>query len=256
MQRFVALGASNLARGLLAFADAARAAAGGPVVIAAALGRGRSYGVRSRLLGRELTSIGDCGLWPALAAAAATTANGELRYAAALLMDVGNDILYGFEPDTILGWVDRALQRLRLVAARCVVAGLPLASMRRLGRLRFVLVRSVLVPSCRLSLATVVARAERVDDGLRTLAARHRAEFRPLPADWYGFDPVHFRASRQRRAFAALLDVHSAPPPPRIDTLALRCGGLCLATELRSWSARARRAGPLRLRDGSTIELH
>jgi hypothetical protein len=89
--RVVALGASNLTRGFHEVVSASRAAWGPDVQILAALGHGRSYGARSRLLTRRLPGILDSGLWPALEAMPAVPTR-------ALVTDVGNDILYGYPP--------------------------------------------------------------------------------------------------------------------------------------------------------------
>src|SRR5690606_32522891 len=71
--RLIALGASNLTRCLPMLLRVAAANAQGPVEVFAALGMGRSYGMRSRLLWRELPGLQDCGLWSALQHARATT---------------------------------------------------------------------------------------------------------------------------------------------------------------------------------------
>src|SRR5579862_8177465 len=104
--RVVALGASNLTRGLGAVVSASRATFGSDVRIIAALGHGRSYGARSRWCFRTLPGILDSGLWRALEEAP----EGETR---ALITDVGNDILYGFPVEQILEWVDEAASRLQ-----------------------------------------------------------------------------------------------------------------------------------------------
>ncbi len=204
--RLVALGASNLARGMLALLDAARTSAGGPVEAHAALGRGRSYGMRSSLLGRGLAGITNCGLWPALSAAppAPTTA---------VLMDVGNDLLYGVDVPGILGWIECALQRLAgtRTIERSVVLGLPMAAIRTLPNWRYLLVRSILVPQCRLPLAVMLDRAERVHHGLAALAQHHGATFHELQEQWYGFDPVHIRHRHWPAAARQWLGVGSDP---------------------------------------------
>ena len=61
--RIVALGASNLVRGLPTVIATARASWGPAVEVLAALGRGRSYAGRSVFLGRALPGILDCGIW-------------------------------------------------------------------------------------------------------------------------------------------------------------------------------------------------
>jgi hypothetical protein len=185
----VALGASNLTRGFHNVVAAVRAAGGPEVEVLAALGHGRSYGARSRVFWRTLPGILECGLWAAL----------ESRPAAptrALLTDVGNDILYGFSAEQTLAWAAEALDRLARVTRDLVVTGLPVAGLHRLSRAKFLLFRSLLVPSCRLSLGQVLEAAERVDAGLAELARGHRARHVRLDPGWYGFDPVHIRPSR------------------------------------------------------------
>ena len=214
--RLIALGASNLARGMLAVLDAARTAAGGPVDGFAALGRGRSYGIPAGLLGRRLEGIDGCGLWNALAASspAPTTA---------LLMDVGNDLLYGVEVSRTLGWVEHALQRLGRVAQRRIVVGLPMTTLMALANWRYVFVRSILVPRCRLTLHEILDRAGQLHLGLADLARAHDALFHELPATWYGFDPLHIRRrdwTAAARTFLDLPPTHSTMPPQTDGALA------------------------------------
>src|SRR5262245_25860690 len=96
--RIVALGASNLTRGLHTVVSTARAAWGPDVEVLGALGHGRSYGVESRLVIRTLPGILQSGLWSTLSSLPPATTRG-------LVTDVGNDILYEFPVPTVLGWV-------------------------------------------------------------------------------------------------------------------------------------------------------
>jgi len=249
-QRFVALGASNLARMMLPLLDAARSAAAGPVEAHAALGRGRSFGIPSRLLCRGLGGIDGCGLWNALDRAAPMPTT-------ALLMDVGNDLLYGVDVDRILGWVDAALQRLGTHAERRIVVGLPMTSLRRLPAWRFAFVRTVLVPGCRLTLANALDGAERIDRGLRDLANAHGATFHePRPA-WYGFDPIHVRTRFWRDAAREWLGVTGARDAAPIDGPFERLRFLFAAPAERTmFGVRRVRTQPARRwRDGTTLSL-
>ena len=198
--RVVTLGASNLTRGFQTVVSTGRQAWGPGVEVLAALGHGRSYGAPSRLLVRSLPGILDCGLWREL----------ERRQPArtrALVTDIGNDILYGFSADQILAWVDDAVCRLRRFTDDLIITDLPLESMRRLSKAKFLLFRSVLVPSCRLSMAEALERAERVNEGLFDLAAAHSARLFRLRSDWYGFDPIHIRPSLWRAAWREILGI-------------------------------------------------
>ena len=117
--RVVALGASNLTRGLQTVVASARGAWGPEVEIVAALGHGRSYGADSHFVVRTLPGILQSGLWRKLETAAPVPTR-------ALVTDVGNDILYGYPVEQVLEWVDEALGRLRLHTDDIVVTDLPL----------------------------------------------------------------------------------------------------------------------------------
>jgi hypothetical protein len=77
---------------------------------------------------------------------------------------------------------------------------------------KFLVFRSILVPSCRLSLTQVLDRAERVSEGLATLAASAGSRLVRLDPTWYGFDPVHFRRSSLRAAWRQILGIPAAAP--------------------------------------------
>ncbi len=150
--RVVALGASNLTRGFQTIVSTSRSVWGPDVEVLAALGHGRSYGAPSNFMFRTLPSILKSSLWTELASRPPMATRG-------LVTDVGNDILYGFSVERTLGWVEEALVRLRAVTNDIVLTDLPLASIRRLSNSKFLAFRSVLSPSCRLSLTEVIERA-------------------------------------------------------------------------------------------------
>src|SRR5690242_2621175 len=64
-RRVVLLGASNLTRAIATVLETALGVWGGPLDVLAALGNGRSYGLRKAWLWRELPGIAGCGLWDA-----------------------------------------------------------------------------------------------------------------------------------------------------------------------------------------------
>jgi hypothetical protein len=194
----VALGASNLTRGFGTVVSTARAVWGRDVEIVAALGHGRSYGADSFFLARRLPGILESGLWRHLETA-------PPRGTRALVTDVGNDIAYGFSADQILVWVGEALDRLTRVTSDITLTDLPLASMRRLSPLKFLAFRSILLPSCRLSLEQILDTAERVNSGLAPLAASRGVKLVRLRPEWYGLDPIHIRPSLWDPAWREIL---------------------------------------------------
>jgi hypothetical protein len=245
--RLVVVGASNLARMALALLDAHRAATNGAVEMHTVLGRGRSFALPTRLLARGLDGILASPLWSSARtwSPAPTTA---------LLSDVGNDLLYGVGPPRILAWVETTLQRLATLADRRIVVGLPLGAIARLGAARYLCVRSVLVPRCRLSLAAAVDGAQRLHAGLEVLAARHGATFLSPDANWYGFDPIHVRRRHWRTAGVAWLGAPAAALTTRCDTGWRRLAWLIAAPAERRWfGVPTTNAQPvLRFADGSS----
>ncbi|HMN95092.1 MAG TPA: hypothetical protein PKC43_01880 [Phycisphaerales bacterium] len=200
------LGASNVTRCAATVATTAIALRGHPIELLIAAGRGRSYGAASRVLARGLPSIIDSGLWPWLERGPRPTH--------ALVTDVGNDILYGFDAETILGWVEICVQRLRDSGSAVAISRLPLARLERLGPRAFEIARLCLTPTRRrVPYATTMARIRAVDAGLAALALRFDATCVVPEGDWYGIDPVHVRWSRKPAAWRALLASWRDPAP-------------------------------------------
>lgn len=249
--RLILVGASNLARGCLSLVDTARGASGGPVEVHAALGRGRSFGIPSRLLIRQLGSIEGAPLWPHLAAAPPLPGT-------ALVMDVGNDLFYGVEVPRILEWVEVVLRRLPAFASRIQLVGIPLASLRRLSPALFAVFRHVLVPSCRLSLRDGLLQAEQLHEGLQRLAARHHCGFVTPEDHWYGLDPIHIRRRCWRDAARVLLATpDGATGVPAFDRGLHRLSFVFAAPAERRWLAWTQRGDqPARtFGDGTTLSL-
>jgi hypothetical protein len=253
-RRVVLLGASNLTRGISTVVETAQAVWGRPLEVLAALGHGRSYGLRSRVLGRELPGITACGLWDELAhrPAAAT---------AALVTDIGNDLVYGASVSSILGWVGESLDRLAASEARTVMTLLPLASVESLSDWRFKIARTCAFPRSRAQLNEILHQARELNAGLIRLAERRRVQLVEQRGGWYGFDAIHIRLRHWRTAWSEILapwsDASQSTPRAR--------GSLTRWLYLRSLPplerklfGRERRAAQPsgRLRDGTTIALY
>jgi hypothetical protein len=244
--RLVALGASNLARGMGAAVAIAREQWGPSLEVVSAFGPGRSYGMDSSLMGRRLPGILECGLWRALRALPPAETH-------AVVTDVGNDILYHVPVDRIVAWVDEAVARLGELTEDVALTGLPLERIRLLSPSAYLFFRSVLVPNCRLSRAETLDASARVEDALRAIADRRRARFIPLPLGWYGTDPVHIR---QRQAMTAWRAILTGGPDGGASRSSWESARLFLMKPERRWwlGVEQRGAQPgLRLRSGPTV---
>ncbi len=196
--RVVALGASNLTRGMYALVSAVRDMWGRDFEIFVALGNGRSFGAPSRVFVRTLPGILQSGLWARLESLPPAPAIG-------LIADVGNDILYGTGVLQILEWVEECARRLRCCARDVVIADLPLETVRHLTPRRFLLFRTLWFPGCRLSLEYVLAEAEQLSAGLEGIATRHGLRLARMKDEWYGFDPIHIRFAQMHPAWHEIL---------------------------------------------------
>jgi hypothetical protein len=248
--RVIALGASNLTRGFQTVVSTTRAAWGPDVEVVAALGHGRSYGAYSRFAVRTLPGILQSGLWQRLESSPSVPTR-------ALVTDVGNDILYGFSPTQTLEWTGEAVRRLEQFTQDIVLTDLPVHAIRRLSEAKFLFLRSVLVPSCRRSLRDVQQAAERVSDGLATLAADRGITFFRLNPAWYGYDPIHIRPSQWRPAWQEIL---GSPPEARRNRGArLEAVRLYFTPPERQWLFGLERCTPqagLKLPSGPRVRLY
>lgn len=255
--RFVLLGASNLTMGFPALFAALHRRAGGPVEVLGAFGHGRSYGTWSRILFvRWLPGITGCGLWDELARRPCVPTY-------ALVTDVGNDLGYGQEVETVLAWVGSCLERLAAHGAQVVITPLPRARIDRLAPWQVRLTHHVFFPFRPVDPEKLLERVQRLDRGLRRLGEAHGARLvEPDPA-WYGFDPIHIRRHLRRRAWEAITAHFSLPAPATGDPPLPRIVQSRGFPGLRAHQVRLFHAFELhtpqpacRYRDGSTVSLY
>lgn len=252
-RRFILLGASNLARGLSSVVAAACGAWGYPLDILAAIGHGRSYGSPSRVLGRRLPGILPCGLWQALA-------EREPAASQALVTDIGNDIFYGVPVARIAGWVGECIDRLQVARAEVIITGLPICNLDRVSPAHYAAIRSLVFPSCRLTLDGVKDCARELNGLVAELAQTRGATFVEPTAAWYGFDPLHIRWSRQTTAWNAILSARhdGASVAPSDPIVSPRWINLLLLAPEQRWllGIEQRRAQPCAwLAGGSALSL-
>ena len=252
--RVVLLGASNLTRGISRAVGIAQAILGTPLEVLIAMGHGRSYGQRSRVLGRSLPGIVDCGLWDALL-------HGSGRPTYALLTDIGNDVMYGASVPSILGWIQTCMDRLLVAKARIAMTLLPMAGIKQLSRWRYEVARTLLFPGTRLSQTDAVSTATQLNDRLRELGHERGVDLVEPEARWYGLDPVHIRRSLLPLAWACMMDDWVTDPQvqPRVSSSLRRWLALRLATPQQWWLFNrelGREQPARRLPDGTTVSLY
>jgi hypothetical protein len=253
-RRFILLGASNVTISFGTIVATVRRVWGEPVEIMAAIGHGRSYGQSSRVLGRKISGIFPCALWQDLEARPALPTT-------AVVTDVGNDILYGATPAQILEWVSGCLDRLVERGAMTAIVELPIGSLERLGAARFGIFRSIFFPDSRLTLASALAAARETNAGLAELGRTRKMPIIPVPAAWYGLDPIHVRRGARCEAWRTIMSACSGN-----GALAGTASAsvwdrayLHLLAPHERWifGVRQRAAQPSgRLRDGTTISLY
>ena len=181
-----------------------------PLEMFAAEGHGRSYGTWSRVGPRGLPGIVSCQLWDELDAQPSTSTDRPR----ALITDIGNDLLYGAEPEQIAAWVETCLQRLQAINARIVVTGLPLASVQKLSRSRFEFMKSLLFPSSRMRFEEAEPKMARLNQLVVELARTYQSATAEKRGEWYGCDPIHirrrFRAVAWREILSSWFDASEA----------------------------------------------
>jgi hypothetical protein len=199
--KVIFLGASNLSRSFPIAVRTAYQTFPTPISIHTAMGFGRSYGKESGFMGKKFSGIFSSSIWQTLSPELNSRSFG-------FVTDVGNDLAYEEPVDVVFEWVKTCVDRLIDSGAQIVLTGLPVDRLRRMSSSKFYLMRAVLFPSCRLSFAALLDRAEELDGRLREFAETSKVPIFSVPNDWYGFDPIHPRSAHLsdywRRLFAHL----------------------------------------------------
>lgn len=223
------LGASNVTKNLGVFTTTIRRAFPDGVRMFIAHGHGRSYGVKSRALARQLDGHVDSAFWPAWQ----NHSNpGASRYA--LITDVGNDLLFGPRVDDILGWVGQCIARFKGDGCEIAVATLPVEAITRLSSWRYQATSRLFFPKHAVSWDDMQRNVHDLDEGLRVLARGTGASIIEPDLRWYGFDPIHFRMRNRFEAVTSLLSGWKTAPQFSAES-----GGFGEA--LRLWTSRPAR---------------
>ncbi len=251
-RRVVLLGASNVTMALSTVVETAQHAWGQPLEVLAAIGHGRSYGVSSSVLGRTLPGIVECGLWKEL----------ETRSplpTAAMVTDIGNDIVYGHDVPIISQWVETCLERLSTQADRLVVTRLPIESLSAAAAWKMHLLSSLIFPGSRLNRDEALAKAVEMDHKLLEYANRFGAYVVQPESTWYSWDPIHISRAHRIAAWRTFMSCWSNGQPPTPATPSWRRWFTLQRARPRTWKLfgieRHRDQPSVRLPDGTTIFL-
>jgi hypothetical protein len=253
-RRMILLGASNLVQSFPTLVATVQSTWSAPVEIMAAMGHGRSYGRETIVFGRKISGIFPCALWQDLQTRPSMPT-------AALITDIGNDLLYGVAVDQIVEWVTQCVDRALEAGAEVIVTQLPIASLERLGERRFRFFRRLFFPRSQLTLADALAQARAINDRLLSLEQIKKISVIPVSGDWYGFDPIHLTRYAKPIAWPAILSMWRAEDAPhRVSTPSIWTTAYLasLAPWERSILGVTRRATQPsgRLSDGTTISLY
>lgn len=173
------------------------------------MGLGRSYVDSSTVLFRALPGIINCGLWDNL-----PKENGGAPFV--LVTDLGNDIAFMRNPETILESVTECIHRIQdwRADARIVMTGLPLCSLKSLSPARFLVARSIMFPRCRMSLTEIRSKAEALDQASLQFAQQHNISWVVPQAEWYRADPIHVIRPLREQVFKLFFSHWNLPSVP------------------------------------------
>jgi len=199
--RVILLGASNIAYGFPVMLDLLRCGMSGPIEVSAAFGHGRSYGNWSRVFFRELPGMLNCKLWQDLDPRAAH--NGPTF---ALLTDIGNDLLYGVDPQLLGDWVAECLQRLKALQAEILLTQIPYDRLMRLTEWQFRIAKACFFPVSRVRWKEVRQQIGVLQQRVRELAEQQQIPCIEQPLEWYGYDPIHHRRSLKKQIWQQIFE--------------------------------------------------
>jgi hypothetical protein len=250
-RRVILIGASNLTRGIV---DTCHRLWGQPLDVLAALGHGRSYGTRSTVLGRSLPSILHCDLWPALRERSDVPT-------AALVTDIGNDLLYEAPVERIVEWVTRCLDNLIELNVRTVMTRLPVANIEHVSEWKFRVIRRLSFPKGRSSFATIAGRARELDQRLLEVASARGIATVEQQRAWYGWDPIHLTSRSWPAAWHKILSPlgDAMVEPAKRNASLARMIYLRTRTPRQRWWFGIEQRGPQpcgRLAEGSVVSFY
>lgn len=214
----VVIGASNVSRGLSQLVAVLSNRHQRSLDLFVTAGHGRSYGVSSAVGFRRLPSILSSGLWRDLDFHLKKSPEQRLS---GLITDVGNDLIYGFPPETVAAWVEDVALRLQARQARLAIVRLPLESVSRASELRYLAIRAAFSPWLKLNFSEMKDAARTLDRRLQDIAKAVGAQIIDQPGDWYGMDVIHIRLRQIHELWNSACDAWGLPSNNANDAMRL-----------------------------------
>lgn len=184
---FILLGASNLARGYHALAGhLKKQLSPRPVQFWNALGPGRGYCARGGFLHVTYAPIESCGLWSVLPSAIP-----ENSRTVALITDVGNDIMYGVDPDQITEALKEIIRRLRHLNAEIFLTKIPAYFEKPIPPWIFYSLRLLFFPKSRVNMMEAVYATRKINHFLENAVGDSLHLISDLDS-CYGWDRIHY----------------------------------------------------------------
>lgn len=198
----IVLGASNVVNCTPEIAAVGQSVFG-PFDLFLAAGHGRSYLKKSTVLWRTLPGISDSRIWSFI------KRNPE-KEAMGVITDIGNDILYEVPIKTIGSAVKRCTAQLLEANCQVSITGLPVESVSKLGKKRYLLMRSILFPGNKTSLPETMDRVHQLEQQIDDLSREFGIKKVKPKSEWFGFDPIHIRRRHRVAAWSFYLQKYGA----------------------------------------------
>ncbi len=239
--RIALLGASNLSLLFYGILDSLRIAE--PRIshrVFVAKGPGRGYGLPGAFAFRRVEPLVSCGIEEALLAGIAQ--ENPSAPPRAILMDTGNDLLYGATPGEIADWVSRIIDKLTEGGVRVTLMIPPAAAVLRMSPLRFRILKGVLFPLRKYTLKQAQLGIVDLCEKLSSLSSIYPITLERDLGKLMGMDGIHI-AGRHYGTAASIIASHlavskEATAPPILP------GSRIFRQSLRRRSAAMRRPYP------------
>jgi hypothetical protein len=198
----ILLGASNLSRGCFAFARHMKACLHPrKVEVLIASGPGRAYHASGGLLNVTYPPIQSCEIFEV------AQKKSESGYQViTLVIDIGNDLMYGVSAEKVIETVQQIFSRLQSMNAKIFYVTLPVAFEKEVHPLWFYILRSILLPFSRVSYDEATMGIIKVNRFLKESACQY-AHLIPNMDRYLGFDEIHYGWLRGHHAWSHVAKV-------------------------------------------------